>query len=121
MIAVNLSSTSGSDIKCIFHPQSHAIGCFINLTNVANGITYCIALQRFLNSSENNLHIFQSCSPWFESGNYLLQAYDIANDGNVSKHPAITEEVILETFEKMVPQPSFSSMTSSRLRIVNIY
>ena len=112
MIAVNLSSTSGSDIKCIFHPQSHAIGCFINLTNVANGITYCIALQRFLNSSESNFHIFQSCSPWFESGRYLLKAYDIENDGNVSKHPAITEEVILETF---------SSMTPSWLRIVNIY
>ena len=119
MIAVNLSSTSGSDIKCIFHPQSHAIGCFINLTNVANGITYCIALQRFLNSSESNFHI--SCSPWFESGRYLLQAYDIENDGNVSKRPAITEEVILETFEKMVPEPSFSSMTPSWLRNVNIY
>ena len=121
MVAVNLSSASGSDIKCIFHPNSHAIGCLINLTNVANGITSCIALQRFLNSSESNFHIFQSCNPWFESGRYLLQAYDIANDGNVSKRPAITEEVILETFEKMVPEPSFSSMTPSWLRFVNIY
>ena len=125
VIAVNISTTSGTEIKCIYNAGSHAIGCFIQLTNMANGVTYCLALQRFPNSSLSNFPIFQSCNASFEDGRYLLKAYDIEKDGNVTQLPAATEEVILKAFTAateeiliktstaIVAEPSFSSTTKS--------
>ena len=54
MSAVNVSIASGAIIACIFDPGSQAIGCFINLTNVANGITRDLKIlmtSSFLNQS----------------------------------------------------------------------
>ena len=113
MVAVNVSTTSGTEITCVYNLGSTAIGCLINLTYMANGITYCIVLQRHSNISENNGFGYQFCNATFGAGKYLLMAYDIEKDGNASKLPAVIEEVLLDPCATMVPEKSFSRMKQS--------
>lgn len=115
MVAVNVSTTSGTEIRCIYNLGSNAIGCLINLTYMANGKTYCIVLQRHSNISENNGFGYQSCNATFGAGNYLLKAYDIEKDGHTSNLPAVIEEVLLDPCAKMVPEKSFSRMKQSNV------
>ena len=110
MIAINIT-TSGTEITCIFIAGSHAIGCLITLKNTANGITHCIALQRFSNASANDLSIFQTCNTTFDAGRYLLQVYDIDTYGEISALPAITDEMQLGTSTTMILSPSASRET----------
>ena len=99
MIGINVSTASGTEIKCIFNAGSYAIGCLINLTNMANGITYCIASQRFSNLSLSAFPMFQLCNLTVDAGRYLLTVYDIERDGKISTLPAVIEEVqLLGTF-----------------------
>lgn len=104
VIAINISTTPVTEITCIFNAGSHAIGCLINLTNLANGITYCIVLQQFFNISESNFLILETCNATLHAGRYLLKAYGIEKDGNISQLPAVIEEVLLEISAVMVPE-----------------
>ena len=105
--AVNVSIASGAIIACIFNPGSQAIGCFINLTNVANGITYCITFQRFSNVTINN-SIFQSCNATFNAGRYVFQVYDIERGGEISLFPAVVSVIHLIT-------PAATNPSASRM------
>ena len=99
VIGINVSTASGTEIKWIFNAGSYAIGCLINLTNMANGITYCIASQRFSNLSLSAFPMFQLCNLTVDAGRYLLTVYDIERDGKISTLPAVIEEVqLLGTF-----------------------
>ncbi|KAL5502830.1 hypothetical protein EMCRGX_G009665 [Ephydatia muelleri] len=108
VIAVNFSTTAGTEFTCIFNSGSHAIGCLMHLTYIANGFTYYIALQRLSNVTESNLSVFRSSNATLGAGTYLLKAYDIENDGSISKLPAVITYVLLETHAKLVIEPSFS-------------
>lgn len=113
VIAVNVGTT-WTDLTCIFNAGSYAIGCLINLTNMANGITYCIALQRFSNVSFSAFPMFRLCNLAVNGGRYLLQVYDIERDGEISTLPAIIKEVLLRTFSSMVLEPSVSRMCMAK-------
>ena len=120
VIAVNFSTTAGTEFTCIFNSGSHAIGCLMHLTYIANGFTYYIALQRLSNVTESNLSVFRSSNATLGAGTYLLKAYDIENDGSISKLPAVITYVLLETHAKLVIEPSFSRMKNLNLRITNV-
>ena len=117
VIAVNISTTSENDITCVFNVASHAIGCFINLTNMASGITYCIALQRFSNLSGNRFPVFQSCNKTYVAGRYLLKLYDVEKDGNISELPAVIQEVVLGISDTMIQESTLSGIKSSSIII----
>ena len=121
MIAVNVSTGFGTEITCIFYPGSYAIGCLINFTNLANEITYCIALQRFSNISASELHIFQSCNAKFDAGRYLLKVYDIERDGEISTLPAVIEEVLIDSLSTAVLMPSLTRKKQSNIGYINLF
>lgn len=120
VVAVKVATGSSTEITCIFKAGSHAIGCLINLTHVSNGNTYCTTLQRYSNISESNRFVLQSCNATFVAGRYLLKAHDTEQDGNISKFPAVIEEVLLHPCATMVPEPSFSRIKQSNFEVYSI-
>ena len=113
VIAINVSIASRTEITCIFHADSHAIGCLIHMTNIANGITHCIALQRFSNVSLSDLPICQSRNVTLDTGRYLLQVYDIETRGEISAVPAVVDEILLGTSTALEPSVSRKSKFSA--------
>ena len=95
MIAVNINTTSGTETTCIFNAGSHAIGCLINLTNIANANTYCVAYPRFSNASLIVLPLCQSHNITIDAGRYWLHVYDIDGEGVIPTLPAVIDEIVL--------------------------
>ena len=83
-----------TEIICIYNAGSYAIGCLVNLTDLVNGMTYCIVACRFSNVSTSPL-----CQPSkndLSAGWYMLKVYDILSDGNLAPLPAIIEDIFIE-------------------------
>ena len=81
-------------IICIYNAGSYAIGCLANLTDLVNGMTYCIVALRFFNVSTNPL--CQSSKNGLSAGWYMLKVYDILSDGNLAPLPAIIEDILID-------------------------
>ena len=108
VIAAYFNLSYGTDIACVYNAASYAIGCLVNLTNIANGISYCVTVQRFSNVYVSNLSLCQSSNTTFGAGRYLVKVYDIANDGNISELPAVVQEISFEEPTKIVFESSLS-------------
>ena len=107
-VYVNISSRAEIKCECIFNAGSYALGCLVNLTNIAKGVTFCIVSQRF-----SYISVSTSCkisNETVETGRYLLMVYDIIRDGTLSTLPAIIEEILITVPPPWLEKPSYSRM-----------
>ena len=63
----------------------------MHLKNATSDVTYCIVLWKSNNTSDNPSLCNSSYSNGpLNAGMYIVDAYDIGSDGNVSELPAIS-------------------------------
>ena len=112
VIGIQFNTSFWTDISCVFNAGSYAIGCLVNLTNIANGISYFITVQRFpnVNIIVHKLSLCQSFNFTFGDGKYSVKVYDIAKDGNISTLPAVVEEILIKASTAMILDSSHSCM-----------
>eukprot|EP00731_Ephydatia_muelleri_P001491 Em0001g1491a len=79
--------------QCVYYnDDSPAIGCVVHLNNIASNVTYCKVVMKDLNIPVNTSicnSSYYSNGP-LSAGKYIVDAYDIGSDGNVSELPAIS-------------------------------
>ncbi|KAL5516379.1 hypothetical protein EMCRGX_G001681 [Ephydatia muelleri] len=88
------ASTSGP--QCVYYnDHSPAIGCVMHLNNTASNETYCKVVMKDLNIPVNTsiCNSFYSNGP-LSAGMYIVDAYDIGSDGNVSGLKAISQQTL---------------------------
>ena len=85
-----IANTSGP--QCVYYnDDSPAIGCVVHLIYATPDVTYCRVLGKTNNTSVNPSLCNSSYSNGpLSAGMYIVDAYDIGSDGNVSELPAIS-------------------------------